>query len=101
MSSTTQVTDFSDLYTELLNRTRSVTGVTAVNNQAKRYINTALQDFVLGFEYKMPWLERRAVIRTHNDYTTGTVSISVGGTALTGSSTAWNTANSYGENNAR
>ena len=101
MSAGTQPIDYSDLYTELLNRTRSVTGVTAVTNQAKRYINMALQDMVMGFEYKMPWLERTAILRTHNDYSTGTVSISRGSTTLTGDSTAWTTANSYGENNAR
>jgi len=101
MAVDTQLTTFTDLYTELLNRTRTVTGVTAVNNQAKRYINMALQDMVMGFEYKMPWLERDATLQTRVTYTTGTVAISVGATALTGTSTLWNTNDSYAVANAR
>lgn len=101
MSTTSQVTTFSDLYTDLQNRVRVTTGISATETQAKRYINIALQDIHLGFDYKLPWAERRGFIRTHAPYTTGTVSISVGSTTLTGSSTLWNTANSYNENNAR
>jgi len=101
MSSTTQVIDFSDIYTEILNKMRQPTNITAISNQAKRYANTALHDMVLGFEYKMPWLERDSHLITMAPYTTGTVSISRGSTTLTGASTAWTTANSYGVNNAR
>lgn len=101
MSTTSQLTTFSDLYTDLQNRTRVATGITATENQAKRYINIALQDIHLAFDYKLPWAERRGVLRTHAPYSTGTVSVSVGGTALTGGSTLWNTANSYAENNMR
>lgn len=101
MSATSQLTTFSDLYTDLQNRVRVATGVTATENQAKRYINTAIQDIALGTDYKLPWLERRAVLITHAAYTTGTVDVSVGGTTVTGTSTLWNTANSYGQNNAR
>lgn len=101
MSTTSQVTTFSDLYTDLQNRTRVTTGVTATENQAKRYINTANQQIYAMGNYKFPWAERTAYLRTHAPYSTGTVSISVGSTSLTGSSTLWNTANSYSENNAR
>ena len=101
MSSTSQHTTFLDLYTDLQNRVRVTTGVSATETQAKRYINVALHDFNLGFQYKLPWLERQGQLRTHAPYSTGTVSISVGSTALTGSGTLWNTANSYSENNAR
>lgn len=101
MSSTTQLTTFSDLYTDLQNRTRVTTGITATENQAKRYINIALQDIHLAFDYKLPWAERRGVLRTHAPYTTGTVSVTVGGTSLTGLTTLWNTANAYSENNMR
>ena len=101
MSSTTQPTDFSDLYLELLNKTRSVTTVTAVTNQARRYINSALYDLVIGFEHQLPWLEREAFIRTHAPYTTGTVAVTRGATAVTGTSTLWATVNAYNENNAR
>jgi hypothetical protein len=101
VSSTSQVKNFQDLYTDLSNRVRIATGVTATETQAKRYINIAVQDIHLGFDYKLPWAERQGVIRTHAPYSTGTVSISVGSTTLTGSSTLWTTANSYSENNAR
>lgn len=101
MSVTTQVTDFNDLFTDLQNRIRGQTGVTATENIAKRHINTALMDIALATEYKLPWLERRAVLRTHDDYSTGTVAVTAGSTTVTGTSTAWATANSYGENNAR
>ena len=101
MSTTSQLTTFSDLYLDLMNRVRTATGTSATETQAKRYINIALQDIHLGFDYKLPWAERRGVLRTHAPYSTGTVSISVGSTTLTGSSTLWNTANSYGENNTR
>lgn len=101
MSTTSQLTTFNDLYIDLQNRTRVATGVTATENQAKRYINIALQDIHLAFDYKLPWAERRGVLRTHAPYSTGTVSISVGSQTLTGSSTLWNTANSYSENNMR
>ena len=48
MSATSQLTTFSDLYTDLQNRVRVTTGVTATENQAKRYINIALHDLHLG-----------------------------------------------------
>ena len=101
MSVTSQVTNFQDIYTDILNRARADASLTATSNQAKRYANIALHDMHLGFEYRLPWTIRRAEIRTHDDYTTGTVSVSVGATALTGVSTLWNTANSYAQNNAR
>ena len=101
MSATTQVTDFSDLYTDLQNRVRVATSITATENQAKRYINSALHDIHMNYDYRYAWTERSAVLRTHAPYTTGTVSVSVGSTALAGSSTLWITDNSYGEDNAR
>jgi len=101
MSATSQVTTFADLYTDLQNRVRVTTGISATETQAKRYINTALQDIHLSFDYKFPWCERRGVIRTHAPYSDGTIAISVGGTTLTGTSTLWDTNNSYTEKNAR
>ena len=101
MSATTQPTDFSDLYTDLQNRVRVNTGVTATENQAKRYVNTALQDMHIGFGEKFPWAERDDVLRTQAQYTTGTVTITKGSTALTGASTLWNTNNDFGVANAR
>ena len=96
-----QPQNFRDLYIDLMNRVRTTTGVTATETQAQRYINIALQDMHVGFDYKFPWNERRDVITTRAPYITGTVSIPVGSTTLTGSSTAWNTVDSYGIKNAR
>jgi len=101
MSATTQLTDFSDLYTDLQNRVRETTGVTATENQAKRYINIALFDMHIGNGERFPWAEREAILVTQDDYTTGTLSVSQGSTTLTGSSTAWNTANAFSVNNMR
>lgn len=101
MSVTSQLTDFSDLYTDLQNRVRAQTGVTATENQAKRYINIALHDMHIGFEYKFPWAERSARLLTQPEYTTGTVTATKGSTTITGSSTAWNTANDFSVNNMR
>lgn len=101
MSTTSQLTTFSDLYTDLENRVRLATGVTATETQAKRYINIALYDMHLGLEYKFPWAERRAVITTNAVYSTGTVSITRGTTALSGTSTAWNTNNDFSVKNMR
>lgn len=101
MGATTQVTNFSDLYTDLLNRIRADTSASTTVSHAKRFINTALMDMHLGFREKVPWAERTAVLITQPDYTTGTVSISQGSTTLTGSSTAWTTNNAFGVANAR
>jgi hypothetical protein len=101
MSSTTAPTTFLDLYTDLLNRVRQDTSTSASVTQAKRYVNIALYDMHIGFHETFPWAERRAILNTHAPYTTGTLSVSQGGTALTGSGTAWDTANSFGEKNMR
>jgi len=101
MSTTSQVTDFSDLHTDLQNRVRTTTGITATENQAKRYINIALHDMHLGQEYRYPWAERRARLTLHAPYTTGTLSITQGDTALTGVNTLWNTNNSFAVKNMR
>jgi hypothetical protein len=101
MGATTQVTDFSDLYTDLMERVREDTSLTATKNLAKRWINTALHDMHIGFSDRFPWAERRAVLVTQPKYTTGTVAISKGGTALVGTDTLWATANDFSVNNMR
>lgn len=101
MSVTSQVTTFSDLYGDLINRVRITSGVTATDNVAKRFINIALQDMHLGFDYRFPWAERASQIITQAQYTTGTCSITQGAQALTGSATAWNTANAFSVKNMR
>ena len=77
------------------------TGVSATETQAKRAINIALHDMHLGLDYRLPWAERRAVIRTQDDYTTGTVTTTKGSTAVSGSSTLWSTNNDFAVDNAR
>ncbi|MCK5608329.1 hypothetical protein KAR91_40985, partial [Candidatus Pacearchaeota archaeon] len=93
--------DFADLVGDLVNRIRAQTGITATEDQAKRYINLGLHDMHIGTAYKFPWAERRAYLRTHEAYMTGTVAITQGDTALEGTSTAWATANAFAENNTR
>jgi len=99
MSETTQYTTFADLYQGLLRRVRVSTGVTATDNQAKHYINVALQDIHLGFDYKLPWCERTGVLRTKAAYSTGTIAATVGSNSFVGTGTAWTTTNIYGEAN--
>lgn len=101
MSATSQLTTFSDLYTDLQNRVRVQTGVSATENQAKRYINIANHDIYIGFAEAMPWAERQATLTTHPDYNTGTLTATQGSTTITGSGTAWNTNNALGEANMR
>lgn len=101
MSSTSQLTTFQDIYLDLENRCRITTGITASENQAKRYVNIALQDMHLGTDYKFPWAERHANLVTQAQYVTGTATATLGSTTLTGASTAWNTANSFSVNNMR
>lgn len=101
MSSVTEVRTFSDIYTEILNKMRQPTNSTAITAQAKRYANQGLHDMVFGFEYKLPWLERQAFLQLQAPYTTGTVEATRGLTVLTGTSTQWDTLNTYGRSNAR
>ena len=101
MSTTSQYTSFSDLYLGLEQAVRVTTGITATENLAKRAINVALQDMHLGMEYRYPWAERRAVLRTQDDYSTGTITATQGSTAVTGASTLWKTANSFAIDNVR
>ena len=101
MSSTSQLTDFSDLYTDLQNRARVQTGVTATENQAKRYINIALEDMHIGSAEKFPWCHRTATLVTQPQYTTGTLTVAQGATAVAGTDTLWNTNNAFGVANAR
>jgi hypothetical protein len=101
LSTTSQLTDFSDLYTDLQNRVRAQTGVTATENQAKRYLNIALHDMHIGFEYRFPWAERSARLLTQAEYTTGTVTATKGSTTITGTSTLWDTANDFSVDNVR
>jgi len=104
MGAATQVTTLADLRRDFLFRLREATSVTDTNNAADRFLNTALHDIHVAPGNYVPWAIRRNYLETHDDYTTGTVAIdiSVSRTAVTGSSTAWNTAvDGMGFNNAR
>ena len=101
MSSTSQLTDFSDLYTDLQNRVREATNNTATQTVAKRFINIGLHDMHVGQGEKFPWAERHEILVTRPEYTTGTLSVNQGSTSVTGSGTAWNTAGTFGSNNVR
>ena len=101
MSSIGQLQTFSDLYLDLESRVRVATGQTAVDTVAKRFINVALQDMHLGFDYTFPWAERQAKIQTNQSYNTGTVTVSQGSTSVAGTSTLWTTTNTFGLQNVR
>lgn len=101
MSTTSQVKTFIDMVTDLQNRVRVTTGVSATETQAKRYINIGLHDMHIGHGEKFWWAERSAQLVTQAQYTTGTVTTTKGSTTITGDSTLWNTANDFSVNNMR
>lgn len=101
MSATSQLTTFSDLYTDLQNRVREQTGVSSSQTIAQRFINIALYDMHLGNGEKFPWAEREAVLRTQPRYITGTLAVTRGSTTITGTGTAWNTNNDFSVTNMR
>lgn len=101
MAVTSQPATFSELYTALQNAMRVTTAVTATQNQAKRAINSALHDMHLGTDYKFPWAERSAKLIARAQYTTGTVTATLGSATLTGTSTVWTTTDAFGTANAR
>ena len=87
--------------TDFLESVKETTGVSAVNTIVDRTLNKALQDM---HQERWPWQERRATIRTIPPYTTGTVAVAITSLTtrrtVTGTSTAWATANSFGDTNA-
>ena len=101
MATTNHPKTFADLYTVVLNNVGADSSITATVAEAKRMVNTALHDIHLTSGEKFIWAHRDATIRTHPQYETGTVTATIGSTTLTGSSTLWNTANDFSENNAR
>ncbi len=101
MSATSQLTDFSDLYTDLQVRVREQTGISATKTIAQRYINIALHDMHIGFGETFPWAERQATLVTQAEYVTGTITATKGSTTITGSSTLWDTNNDFSIKNMR
>lgn len=101
MTATEAPRTFTDLYTDLTNRIREQTGIIETENQAKRYINLALQDVHINFDYKVPWAERSATLRTRPIYNDGTLLVTEGSTAVVGTGTLFVTADAFSDNNVR
>ena len=55
----------------------------------------------IGYAEVFSWAERKASLITHPIYNTGTLAITQGATALTGTSTLWNTNNAFSVKNMR
>lgn len=92
----------SELRTDILNRLRETTGVSATNTILNRFINDAVIDVHRDPRVHLfPWQIRRAYLQTQPDYSTGTVTVTRGSTSVTGSSTAWTTNNAWGVANVR
>ena len=101
MSNETQPTSFVDLYTSLMRRVRVDTTQSLQISQAKAQINIGLFDMHIGHGEKFPWAERDARLLTQAPYSTGTVAITIGTTALVGAGTLWNTNNDFSVPNVR
>lgn len=91
----------AELRTDFLEKLKDITGNTAMNDIALRFLNTALQDM---HNEDWWWAERPAFLRTVAPYSTGTIDIAVTSLTtrrtVTGTSTAWNTTNSFDVANA-
>src|SRR3990167_6927442 len=80
----------TEMQTAFFEGLKEPTGNTALNTIALRYLNTANH---LIHQEGWPWSERRAVLRTHPGYSTGTVDLSLSArTTVTGTDTLWTTA---------
>lgn len=86
---------FADLQTEVYSHTGLDS--TDATNQANcaRWINYVQQD--LCARWPWPFMESREAIQTVTDYTTGTVSVAVAGTTVTGDSTVFTTTMAGGQ----
>ena len=101
MAATDAPASLSELRTAFLNALKETTGNSAINTVVDRYLNMGLQDM---HQERWWWAERRSTIRTNPPYTTGTIAVAVTDLTtrrtVTGTSTAWSTANSFGDANA-
>lgn len=90
----------SELQTDFLEKLKEITGNSTVNTIVTRFLNQALQDM---HQERWWWAERHSTIRTNPPYSTGTVDLAITSLTtrrtVTGTSTAWNTANSFGDVN--
>ena len=92
---------FLDLYTGLMNRARAFTGRTVTDNIAKQFINTGLIDMHVGTGERFPWAHDDAILITHPQYSTGTLTATKGSAAIVGVNTDWDTVNDLGQKNMR
>lgn len=85
---------FSDLVTEVCAHTGLDSSDATNKTNVYRWINYTQQDLCA----RWPWsfMLGREAIATIPDYTTGTVAVSAGGTAVTGTSTVWTTTHGDG-----
>ena len=101
MAATDAPATLSEMRTAFLNLLKEVTGTTGINTVVDRMLNIALQDM---HQERWYWSERRSTIRSSPPYTTGTIAVAVTSLTtrrtVTGTGTAWNTANSFGDVNA-
>lgn len=103
MATTDQPKTFTELQTDLISRIRDSSSDSGVSTIVQRYLNIALRDMHINPNVMPHWALRRAVLVTHSPYTTGSVDITTASsrTAVTGNSTVWTTANTFGVANAR
>lgn len=85
---------FSDLSTEVYQQLGLDSSDSTVQSNVTRWLNYCQQD--LCARWPWPFMEGRESIVTIKDYTTGTVSVSSGGTTVTGVGTAFTTTHADG-----
>ena len=101
MATTNHPKTFADLYTALLNNVRADSAATAIVNEAKRMVNSALHDMHISNGEHFGWAHRRATLVTQPKYTTGAITIAQGAVSAVGTTTLWDTNNAFGIANVR
>lgn len=97
--SSTQLTTFIDMATDLIQRVRDQTTDSTTLEIAKRYVNIGLHDMHVGQAERFHWTHRRGVIITHPSYSTGTAQVFSGSTSVIGTGTAWADENDFDQDN--
>src|SRR3990167_10329993 len=90
-----------ELRTDFIEKLKDVTGNSAVNAVALRFLNQALHDM---HQEAWWWAERRATLRTIAPYSTGTVDVAITSLTtrrtVTGTDTLWTSTNTFDDANA-
>ena len=86
---------FTDLQNEVFDHAALDSGQSNMVTRVQRWINYTVQDIVSRWPW--PFMESSERVVTVPDYTTGTVSINTGSTAVTGSGTAFTTTQGSGQ----